>query len=112
MSSNAQIVRFEPLRSLAFGSISGTYAAIGSATTDACRLIGIDNLTNATVTISFDGVNDHTVLAATSGKVFDLATNRVDPTGYLALPSNTTVYVKGSPGSGSVYVTIMYASTN
>jgi hypothetical protein len=112
--NNAQIVRFEALRSLAFGSISGTYAAIGSALTHACRMIGIDNLTDVNVTISFNGSTDHTVIPPGSGKIFDFSTNRAEPVGFLELPSNTTVYAKqtsGAPSSGSVYVTVMYAST-
>ena len=110
---NAQIVRFEPLRSLAFGSISGTYAALGAPLANAARIIGIDNTTNAVVTISFDGVNDHTVVPATAGKIFDFTTNRMGPVSHLLLPANTTIYVKqtsGAPSSGSVYVTDVYAS--
>lgn len=112
MSLNGQRVTFEPLRSLAFGSISGAYAAIGTGFNNAARLILIDNLTNANVTISFDGINDHMVVAAMSGRVLDYGSNRVGQVNQLEQSEGTVVYVKGAPGSGSVYVSVIYASTH
>lgn len=110
---NAQIVRFETLRSLAFGSISGTYAAVGTALIHSARVIGIDNTTDADMLVSFDGVNNHTILIAHSGKIFDFTSNRAEPVGNLELPNHTAVYVKqvSAPSMGSVYVTSLYGST-
>jgi hypothetical protein len=112
---NAIRVRFEPLRALAFGSISGTYAAIGTALANASHLIKVDNLTDVTVTISFDGVNDHFVMPTQSGTIFDFSSDMVLPVGKLFLSQGTIVYVKqtsGAPSSGNVYVSSMYASVN
>lgn len=111
--NSAQIVRFETLRSLAFGSISGTYAAVGTPLIHSARVIVIDNTTDADVFISFDGINNQIIIIAHSGKIIDFSSNRTEPVGVLELPSNTTVYVKqvSAPSSGSVYVTSMYAST-
>jgi hypothetical protein len=112
---NAIRVRFEPLRSLAFGSISGTYAAIGTALANASHLLKVDNLTDVTQTISFDGINDHFVVPAQSGLVLDFSSDMVLPAGKLFLSQGTIIYVKqtaGAPSTGSVYVSSMYASVN
>jgi hypothetical protein len=112
--NSAQIVRFEPLRSLAFGSISGTYTAIGTPFVHASRVIVIDNTTDADLLISFDGIHDQVLSIAHSGKILDFCSNRTEPVGILEVPVNTTVYVKqavGAPTLGTVYITVMYAST-
>ncbi len=111
-SSNAQLVRFEPLRSIAFGDISGTYAAVGSAFSDAVRMLIIDNLTNATLTISFDGTNDHMVIPASSGRVLDYSSNRSGQANYFLQKTGTQVYAKGTPGSGALYISVIYAASN
>ena|ERR1700687_2438834 len=54
----------EALKSLAFGSISGTYAAIGTATVNAWDQCFINNTTDQDITVSFDGTNDHVRLGA------------------------------------------------
>jgi hypothetical protein len=115
MSLNGQRARFDTLRSLAFGSISGAYAAVGTAFGQAVRILKIDNLTDANMIFSFDGINNHTVVPAQSGCVFDFATNKVGPVDQLEQPIGTRVYVKeelGAPSAGNVYVTIVYASSN
>lgn len=115
MSLRGQLIRYEPIRSLAFGSVSGAYAKIGTPFSNAVRCIMIDNFMNANLTISFDGVNDHLVIFSSSSKIIDYASNRVGPVDQLEQPINTQVYVKqtsGAPSSGSVYVSVIYASPN
>jgi hypothetical protein len=112
MSLRGQRIRYEPLRSLAFGSISGTYAAVGTPFDNAVRLLMIDNLTDANLTISFDGINDHLIIASSSGRVIDYATNRVGPVDQLEQAEGTILYVKGDPSVGSIYVAVVYAASN
>jgi hypothetical protein len=112
MSLRGQRIRYEPLRSLAFGGISGTYAPIGTPFDNAVRILLIDNLTDANLTISFDGVNDHLIIASSSGRIIDYATNRVGPVDQLEQSEATIVYVKGSPSVGSIYVAVIYAAYN
>lgn len=112
--NSAQIVRFETLRSIAFGAISGTYAAVGTAFVHSARVIAIDNTSDADLFLSFDGINNHLIVISHSGKIIDFSSNRTEPVGVLEIPANTIVYVKqtsGAPTLGSVYVTSMYAST-
>lgn len=115
MSLAAQRLRYDTLRSIAFGSVTSSYAAVGSAFTHAVRVLNIDNLTDANILVSFDGTNNHTVIPSGSGKVFDYATNRVGPVDQLEQAVGTQVYVKresGAPTGGNVYVTVLYAAHN
>lgn len=113
MSIRGQRVKFETLRSLAFGSISGTYTAVGTPLLNAARLIIVTNQSNADMLVSFDGVNNHMFVISSSALVLDFASNKVGPVDQLELPSHTQVYVKqasGAASSGSVYLAVVYAS--
>lgn len=114
-SPNAYSVRifYEPLRSLAFGSVSGTYAAVGTPFAYAIREIKVTNLTNANLLISFDGVTNHDVVAATSAYIYDYCSNRADLGGALSQSAGQTLFVKSetsNPSSGNLYVTVIYAA--
>ncbi len=99
----------EPVRSLAFGSVGGAYMGIGSGFSNPSRLLFIQNLTDALLMFSFDGINDHFPLNANAFLLLDIATNRSQSAG-LYFPEGTRLYVKdvGAPSSGSVYVTTFY----
>lgn len=105
------IVKFDTLRSLAFGSISGTYAAVGSSFQNPVRLICITNNTDGDMLFSFDGVNNHVFVPSHSFKLFDLTTNRQQNENSFEIIAGTQVYVKQSTAasSGSVYVETIYA---
>jgi hypothetical protein len=103
---------FEDLRSLAFGGISGTYAAVGTPFDNPVRMLDITNLTDANLLVSFDGVSDKIVLGAQSGKIFDFSSNKSNQAGLMELPPKR-VYVKqesGAASSGTFYVSAVYAS--
>ncbi len=103
-------LEFEAQRTVGFAAIGAGYGAIGTAFLSPARLIMIDNLTDADLQFSFDGTNDHFVLAAMSGKIFDVATNRVQDKGYF-VAEGTIVSVQqiGVPTSGTVYVSIAFS---
>jgi hypothetical protein len=109
--ANTRSIRFqfEPLRSLAFGSISGTYAGVGTALSHPARGYIIENLTDETVTFSFDGVNDHFVLPTNGLYIQDVTTNRYQDDGFF-LAEGERLYVKGSPTAGSVYFSVQYGA--
>lgn len=115
MSDLAKRARFLPLRSLAFGSISGAYAALGSALTNPGRLIKITNDTDANMLISTDGVTDHDIIPAGGFALYDIGTNRTNISGSLDFERAERFYVKeesAAATSGSVYLTVLYASEN
>ena len=102
-------LRAEPCRSLAFGSIGAAYAGIGTAVANPVRAFLIQNLTNAAVWISFDGVNDHFPLMTSGYLMLDISANKTQDTGFY-LAEGDRLYCKrlGGPSSGSVYFTAFY----
>ncbi len=56
-SLNAIRIMYEELKTLAFGGISGTYAAVGSAFENPDRILKITNTTDANLLISFNGID-------------------------------------------------------
>ena len=115
MSSLYVRIRYEPLRSLAFGGISGSYAGVGTAFVNPVRILEIANNTDADLFISFDGIVDRDFIAAKTGKVLDYGTNRANTGGQLDQAMGDRVYVRqvsGAATGGAVYVTVIYASAN
>ena len=85
----------EPLRSLAFGSISGSYAAIGTPTEHPVRLVCITNATQGDMLFSLDGVTDHLFVNAGSFKLFDIQSNMTpEKESAFVLDQGTQFYVK------------------
>jgi len=97
----------EPLRSLAFGSISASYAGIGTSLTNPSRKLLVQNYTDVQLTFSDDGVNDKFVLASGVQLILDEALNHQGD--YTA--AGTRFYVKGAPDSGSVYLSTWYGAS-
>lgn len=106
-------VRFEPLRSLAFGSITGTYAGVGLPFSNPVRILKFSNETDVTVLVSINGVDDHDVVAGNGFCLYDFASNKAQSAGLLEQPQGDRIYVKaasGLPTLGTFYVTVIYAS--
>lgn len=104
--------RFEPLKTIAFGAIGAAYTAVGTPTADYTRLVSLFNTMDKDILISIDGTHDHIRLAAGSGQVFDLTTNRVNDEG-LFFSKSTQFWAKHAgvaPTSGNVWVQILYAN--
>ena len=103
----------EPLRSLAFGSISAAYAAVGTPTDNPIRLVCITNNTEGDMIFSRDSALSagELFVAAGSFKLFDVQSN-INPNkeDRYVFDQGTQWYVKQleAPVSGSVYVEIMY----
>ncbi len=100
----------EPVRTVAFGGISGTYAAIGTPFAHPARAILFQNLTNAVLMFSLNGVDDHFPIQAMGYFVLDVSSNRDASSDQLYVATGTVVWVKqvGVAGSGSVYVSVFY----
>ena len=103
----------EPLRSLAFGSISGTYAAVGTPSDNPIRLICLSNNTEGDMIFSRDPLiaAGELFVAAGSFKLFDIQSN-VNPNkeDKFVFDQFTQFYVKQltAPVSGSVYIEYLY----
>lgn len=108
------VAHFDTLRSLAFGGISGTYAALGSALTTNTRIFKLTNGTDGDLFVTLNGTNDHIFLPAGSFSLYDLSTNSppINVTDNLVLAIGTQFSVKQStaPTSGSVYLEAISAN--
>ena len=102
----------EPIRTLAQASIGAAYMGIGTPLEFPSRLLLIQNLTDALLSFSLDGIEDHFVLPANSNFVFDVTTNTPQTLG-IYFSVGTRIYVKeiGLPSTGSVYLSTFYGST-
>lgn len=103
---------FDTVRELAFGSISGSYAAIGTALTQQARVLTINNSTNVDIYVSTDGTNNNLRVAANSYKLIDFSTNRIRDDG-LFVAIGTQFYarqVSGAAASGAVWIEVIYAA--
>lgn len=111
MASNAIRARFEEIRIIAAGSITGSYTVIGSVLIEPARQIIVWNLTDALLMFSTNNQIDHFVLPPNSGFISDITSNKTETTG-LFLPTGEGVFVKqlGVPTTGSVYFTAMYGA--
>lgn len=114
MNSQSSIrISWEPLRSLAYTSISGTYALIGTPFANPARQLIINNNTDANMIFSWDGVNDYLFIAANTSMILDYCSNKNAMAGTLEQPAGTFAYVKeesASPTKGHIYLSLIYAS--
>ncbi len=97
------------LGSLASASVIATYLpANGIGFAHAPFLVRIINASNAAVTVSYNGIDDHDFVPANSVLELPTQTNS-QPNAQVALFSkNTVVYVKGAAGMGTIYVAGYY----
>lgn len=100
----------EAVRSLAFGSISGTYMGVGTPLSNPSRIILIQNFMDEAVMISFDGITDHLPVAADGFVLIDITANKTASQGFY-IAEGTRFYAKelsSAPTSGSVYISSFY----
>ena len=106
---NGQKLKAEAVRSIAFGSLSGTYADIGSVTANPARIIMVKNATDSDVTVSWDdGTTDVFFLPAGSQDTIDVVANGGPNGAFLEVGSQFQAKTAGSPTSGSVVVQLFY----
>lgn len=107
------VARADSIRTLAFGSITGSYVAVGAAITHNWRIFKITNDTDGDLLVSFDGTTDNLFIPAMSFTLYDLSTNAppLAEVDNLVLGINTQFYVKEStaPTKGAVWIEGIYA---
>ena len=104
--------RWEPLRSIASSAVTASYAIVGTVTTNPAQIVVIINNATTDVTVSFDGVNDMDYIPHGTVREYNLGSATQDTPNMecMELPANTGVYVKGTAGTGNIYVIIIYQS--
>ena len=104
-------VKYDPIRSIAFGSIGNTHSPIGGRLTNYIILLEICNTTDSDIFISFSGKIDHIIVPAKIHMVKDYATNKVngDSWGLAAGDFFQVRYIDTAPKEGKVYISAAYA---
>ena len=105
-----ETVSIDVLRTLAFGSISGTYAALGTKFTHEARIVVLVNNTDGDLFFSIDGVNDMIYLPATQTRTINATTNKLYPVRKWIFAPGTQFYVRQStaPTKNSVALEAYY----
>lgn len=102
---------FDELRTLAFGSISGAFASIGTPSAYAIRGFCITNDTDGDMIFSDDLTKDKIFVKAGGFKLWDVQSN-INPQfdDKFVLPIGTQFYVRQltAPTSGSVYIELLF----
>ncbi len=104
---------FEPLRSLAFGGISGTYAPVGTPLQNQVRAFCITNNTEGDLIFSLDNTlaAGNMFIAAGSYKLYDVQSNmnaQFDDKYVLSIGDQFYVKQVTAPTSGEVYIECLF----
>ena len=108
--TNVQTVTIDPIRSVAFGSITTSYVALGTGFTKPIRLICLTNNTDGDMLFSVDAVTDQIFIPKGAFKLFDLTTNRLENATFWVFDVGTAFFVKYStaPTTGAVYLEALW----
>lgn len=104
------VADFDAVRELAFGSISGSYADVGSALDVPVRAFLIANNTDGDMMFSLDGgTTDHLFVGAGNFVLFDVQANLGPKDDKYVLAVGTQFAVKqiSAPTENSVYVSVL-----
>ena|ERR1051326_2611369 len=105
----SNVVRFDAWRSVAFGSITASYVALGTRLGHAMRVLHFINATNGDCAISFDGSTDNIPILADSFALYDLTSDQ-DSNEQFRYEKGTQLYIKylNQPTTGTFYVVAVY----
>lgn len=101
---------FEPIRTLAFGGISGSYASVGTPTENPVRVFKISNPTQGDMYFTTDTSQDEMFVAAGSFTLYDVQANinpRTDDSYVLPVGTQFSVKQITAPVDKAVYIEII-----
>lgn len=102
-----QRIAWETLRSIDSATFTGVYQNLGTPLLHPGYIVKLVNNSTVLVTISIDGINDMDIAPAGSFWLYD--EGKVGGSSFMpALPQGTQIMVKGSAGTGSVYLVSQY----
>lgn len=101
-------VAWETLRTISSASLTGGYDALGTPLTHPAYIVKMVNLSDKTVTVSIDGSTDIDVCPTLGFWLYD----EYKTIARESLPQGTQFYVKGTAGTGNIYLVIQYLKTN
>ena len=95
------------MRTIDSSTFTGSYQALGSVLAHDPFLIKMVNASTVPVTVSLDGTTDMDICPAGSFFLYDEQANSPRESG-LRIPKGTQVWVKGTAGTGTVYLVVQY----
>ena len=98
---------YGPMVSLSSASMTASYQAIGVPLASAASIVKVVNDTTQDITISIDGSTDHDFIPAGSFFLYDVSSDTPGSTAVF-MPQGTKYFVKGTAGTGSVYLVYLY----
>jgi len=105
--SVTQRIAWETMRTFNSATLNGSYQTLGTALLFPSYICKIVNTSSVSVTISTDGINDMDVAPAGSYWLYDegkVGLSSQQP----ALPAGTQILIKGSAGTGTIYLVSQY----
>lgn len=100
-------IQFNTLASIDTATFTGSYQLLG-VFAHPVRILKILNNSNVDVTVSDDGINDKDFVPAVGFTLYDFGTNKGMSADALDLKAGA-IYVKGSVGTGLVYLVTLSA---
>jgi hypothetical protein len=106
------IIKAIPLTNFASASLTTDYQAINTTgLSNSCCILRLNSTSSTSVTVSYDGVNDHEFLLAGASFTIPVQANS-QPNNFIAnFPIGMQVYVKGTAGTGNIYLSGYYQPT-
>lgn len=103
---------FDTIKTLAHGSISTSYAAVGTVTSLPAHAFRIINNTDGDMLFSTDGSTDMLFVPHGSFVLYDVSSNKDYPDQKLFIPAQLQFYVKysSSPSTGAVWIELLYSN--
>ena len=107
MSNTSLQLTYDARRTVTGASLSSSYETIGGPLAFPASILRIVNTTTNSITVSIDGVTDHDLVQGASDVIYNLSELKA---GYqnTCLVSGTQFYVKGTSGTGNVYIIVWY----
>lgn len=102
---------FEPIKTLAFGGITSSYAPVGAETTHEIRIFCVSNNTSGDLYFTTNLTRDEMFLAANSFRLYDVQANmNTMKDDKFVISAQTQFYVKSitAPVTGAVYIECIY----
>lgn len=100
-------IAWETLRTIDSATLTGSYQTVGTPLAHPSYICKLVNNSTVLVTISIDGINDIDVAPASSFWLYDEGKTDL-VSAYPSLPAGTQFYVKGSAGTGLIYLATQY----
>src|SRR5258708_5432067 len=98
----------EPLRTAAFGDITGSLTALGSPYSHPVRVYFFTNGTDATIYVSWNGTDNHFAILSGNSLSLDIVANKsIDNGLYLETGKSTYIAYATAPTIGNVYLSVV-----